>query len=276
MSNELADEYFGFVEDIFQSKEVFKKYWDEFLKLEDRAERVTFLKVCQNIALIKQFDKNEIPTHEFIDFIMLTSIIELLQTTTKYQTFDEWLETVDKSIINAKKCKSLLNDYNKIHGCSGKFRRFFIDYLDDEEKISLLGRIKISSDNTSSNGKIVAFCYLGNICDSQINESWCNIEVERTEGPIVQDKRKLKKSLTELCNFLYEMRNQFVHAGRIPIFPTANVNFVSDFYETRIYKGVIINELTIEFLYSLVAKYLSKLLDSYLGKSKRVISFPKT
>lgn len=270
----LIDEYYNFVKNIFESKEVFRKYWDEFLQLDDRKARTTFKKICQNI-FIKQFDKHKIPNHEFVDFIMITSVIELLQTTVEYQTFNEWLEIANKESTNEKNCKTLWNDYNKVHGCSGKFRRFFLNYLGKDEKIRLLRMMRIPSDD-----KIVPFCYQGFSCDYKYKKEWCNYEVDPSECPIVKDKRQMRDSINKLCNLLYSMRNQFVHAGRIPIFAIpskplldiidfTNVVSITDYVDTKEYEGLIINEVSVEFLYSLLAKNLLKMLDSYLLQKRK-------
>jgi hypothetical protein len=104
-------------------------------------------------------------------------------------------------------CKKLWNDYNKVHGCRSKFRRFFLKYLDDSEKINLLRKTKICGllfwDKwPSDKGEFLPFCYQGKVCEVKYYPMWssrarCTFQMKPDECPLVKSKRQMKDTLQE-------------------------------------------------------------------------------
>jgi len=234
MDESIIDEYHSFVNDIFKDRDVFKKYWLDFFQLKDKEAQNTLMKVCQLIHFMKQLDSCNIPYHDSIDFIMITSIIELLQTT----------------------------KYNKTSHCRDKFRRFFREYLNDNEKIRLLHSISVAKGN-----RYRPFCFRGDECVSQYNNETCKFEFG--EDCPIKNNEGMKESLDGICNFLYNIRSQFVHSGRLPIFssPEKSPILIHDVYDYYIINGTEYRvgiSLSVKFLYDTIVKNFQTMLDKYL------------
>ena len=276
-----ASDYFPFVNDIFNSEEELRGIFEKFQQFEDFRKTIP-LRLCQVIKLKKDLDKFEIPS-DGLKLILLTSIIELIRTFEPYIDFAKWYENRKKE-LGKMKCSTAWHKYNETYGSGHKFREFF-DYLERHEKIILLTSIMILI-----NDKLLPFCYEEKneeICIEKepIYLSECHYFNITNKCPLFENDIILNRGIRAFSRFLYVMRNQFVHMGRLPvfardlspysprgggllynkrIFPHFQVSVVGDVYDMD---GKTINvsiELSVDKLYRLLVKYLPSLINDYL------------
>lgn len=263
--DESVDEYYPLVSDIFKDKDNLKDIWLRFSQFEDY--RITIpLRVCQIIACMKQLDPKKIGADAF-RLILATSIIELLNTEVEYQDFATWLSQNRKKVEN-KSCLQAWNIYNRVHGCSGKFRKFF-KLLTKKEKTEVVPTVQTRHGN-----RFAPLCHQDDDSCFWRDSAFCNYHFYESQCPMLKNDRILNKALKEFGNFLYTMRSQFVHSGRIPILARplpkdiAGMSSVYDYYEMRDYKGPVLINLRSDALYALLVKYLPEMFESYLKAQK--------
>jgi hypothetical protein len=106
--------------------------------------------------------------NDFLKLVMITSIIEKLSSKKDYVTFSQWLSKMKKN-EPIDFTNLLWNEYNKIYGCSGKFRRYFQNYLSEKEQIELLTTIQVFDLIDEKSELIPLFCYDKNTCSDKVN-----------------------------------------------------------------------------------------------------------
>ncbi len=130
--------------------------------------------------------------------IMIISLIERLSSKEEYLTFSEWIaKTKSENLKLVEAC----NRYNDRFGCNHKFRNFFTskEFLTKKQKLRLLRSI--------TNGSDPLFCYSVKCGETKRN---CMFKPEN-ECLLIKNEPFLKRALNEFANFLYQLRNRFVH-----------------------------------------------------------------
>ena len=96
-----------------------------------------------------------------------------------------------------------------------------------------------------------------------------------TDCPLFQDEKLLNKTLNELANFIYQMRNKFVHnatmfhlAKSSQGFPSLMIDYIE--YDFRYvkeskFRGTILLELSSEKLEEFLNRNFKKMLESYIA-----------
>jgi hypothetical protein len=267
--SEYRDTVYNGVNEYFDSKETFLEYWERFKQLKDAKARQTLDNICQNIRLIKELEDSEFELPQQMALIVITSIIEALHTTVPFQNFGEWLSR--HPMCKTMDCRRLWGKYNEVFGCSHKFRKFFLKYLTNYEKADLIRKIMIVIDGAT----YVPFCYQGEVCkisdeyeNSDFYTPQCKFTVNSGDCTLIKNERKMKNVLRKFCNFLYSLRRQFLHEGRLSFFITKihsklPVLAIHDVVKTREHTGWITNWLSTEFLLSLLKRNLQRMLGDY-------------
>lgn len=201
---------------------------------------------------------------------MLTSIIEKLNSKEDYLTFPEWISKENKKEELKKRGLTLWDKYNKTHGCSGKFRRFFKNYLSQDENINLiksvLSKTKIRTAPTSQL-LVPHFCYEDK-CNVQFLR--CNFDRNKAECPLFNSPSKLRKAIKDFSNFLYSLRNSFVHEANIVLLSEVDDEGIPipllEYIPRK--KANLVIGLAPEQLETLLEKNFTKLLDAYFNNKR--------
>jgi len=230
----------------------------------------------------------------FVKLIMIISLIERLASNKDYVDFSTWLKANESENGNARKAWNNYNDRDG-YGCSHKFRNFFKnpDYLTKSEQISLVQSVKFYSKYKGKRVSAPLFCYqekcgrgnrdcvfhydqkpvLHALSMNGEEDEYFRYGIE--DCPLFQDGKLLNKTLNELANFIYQMRNKFVHnatlfhlAKKSQGFPSLMIDYIEyDFRHIREFKfkGTILLELSSEKLEEFLNRNFKKMLESYIA-----------
>lgn len=184
-------------------------------------------------------------------------------------------------------------------GCSSKFRDFFKNraFLSKNDQISLLKSVKYYS--TYKNKRITAplFCYEEKCGEgmrdcvfhydqhSVLNISQLNVLPDEfvrysiEDCPLYQDENLLNKNLNEFANFIYQMRNKFVHSATLFHLSEefhGSTSFMVDYFEYEFrffknkpeFKGTIVLKLSPDNLEKILNRNFKTLLENYVEVRK--------
>ena len=258
------DTNFSFFANIFCSKEEMTEYWNRFSEI---GEDLTIFTISQFYVFLKQIEERK---YDSLRLIMLTSIIEKLNSKEDHLTFPEWISKENKKEELKKRGLSLWDEYNKIHGSSGKFRRFFKNYLSKDENIdlirSVLSKAKLKVSPTSEL-LVPRFCY-----EDKCNVRFlsCNFDRNKDNCPLVSSPSKLRRAIKNFSDFLYSLRNSFVHQANIVLLSEVDYNgtpvLLLEYIPAK--KTNLVIRLAPEQLETLLEKNFKKLLDDYITNRK--------
>jgi hypothetical protein len=223
---------------------------------------------------------------DVLKIIMMTSLIERLNSERDFLTFPEWLTTKEQEndAGTNKKIKQIFNKYAKEHGCSGKFRRFFQNFITKKEKVELIKSVrffpKLKSGLNSPN-LFPLFCFEESRCNPPPLQSCPLVNYDQQDCLICSDAQELKKVLDEFAEFLYTLRSKFVHDARM--FALASPNTVThdngatlsmslwtyiDYNFRKLkrekYEGLIMLDLTTRHLEGILKCNFKKMLDNFV------------
>jgi hypothetical protein len=222
----------------------------------------------ETVADLFKPQKNRV---DFIKLIMIISLIEKLSSGRDFIEFSEWIK------LNKLKNEKVLrawNTYNKEHGCSHKFRNFFQneDYLTKREQLALLRSVSYyvrNKDNSLTD--VPLFCYDAPKCGKR--RFGCK-SVADEECTALKEEKVLKDGIKEFANFLYVMRNRFVHdANMISLSEEfrGEASFLYDYvpYKLRYlkrpsYNGFVGLKLSAQSLENILNRNFKKLLNNYI------------
>lgn len=202
-----------------------------------------------------------------VKLVMFVSLIEKLTSDRRYLSFSEWIVKNELQGSKAKVLK-LWNKYNEEFGCNRKFRNFFTSpkYFRKSEKLMLLGSIYYD------NGKhhVPMFCYNEKLCGAS---GGYHFDGCLDNCPISNNERLLRKSMNEFGNFLYELRNTFVHNAsffnfchsykNVSVIHRAYVSYRFRFVSNPTFTGEVDIFLDSEFLNKTIRRVFKGLLWDY-------------
>jgi hypothetical protein len=239
------------------------------LKSEDLVEKKGF----HERFLEYQYKKNE----DILSLIMMISLIEKLSSQKDYLSFSEWIE--QKNLENGKVLEAW-NKYNEEFGCSHKFRNFFTSqqYLSKKEKLHLLRSIQyfVESENGSKQ-TVPLFCYDKARCGKR--QHGC--QFDSYDCSAFNDEKIIKIALKEFANFLYELRNRFVHNAHMFMLSEEYAEYsgqsaLADYIDYRFryikrpnFKNQVIITLSALHLKGILDANFKKLLDSYIAANMK-------
>jgi hypothetical protein len=218
---------------------------------------------------------------DFVKLVMITSIIEKLNSKQPYITFSQWLSQRKKgSELENEHINKIWNEYNKIYGCSGKFRTYFQKYLNQKEQIELLTTLLIS-DTVNGNLEFVPFlCYDKKTCSQFVTH--CKIGHVFANCPAFNNKKLVKDGIREFAEFLYNLRNKFVHDAHIfhltelcfgePAWLFTYIPYEFKYIKRPSYSGMVVLRLTVTDLENKLLRDFKKLLSSFIGIRKQYLN----
>lgn len=147
------------------------------------------------------------------------------------------------------------------------------EYLSKTEQIALLKSIcYITRNDDNSRSLVPLFCYNKEACG--LREHGCMFDRD-TNCPAFKDEKILKRGIKEFANFLYNLRNRFVHdadmftlAGKVMGTTSDLLTYVP--YKFRYikrpsYRGYVVIRLSAEKLEEILNRNLKKLLNTYIA-----------
>lgn len=255
----------------------FQKAFDGFYSLSEFYRAIQLLTKNENAekkGILELFSEHQYKKNEdILSLIMVISLIEKLSSQKDYLSFSEWVK--ERNLKNGK-IMDVWNEYNEEFGCSHKFRNFFLSrqYLKKEEQLKLLRSVGCFVKNENRNAQLVPlFCYDRGRCGER--KHGCMFD--SYDCPAFLDEKVMKIALEEFANFLYELRNRFVHnahmfrlseeyAGLSGKSTLADYVLYKFRYLERIpFKGAVIINLSALDLKRILDANFKKLLDSYIA-----------
>jgi hypothetical protein len=209
--------------------------------------------------------------NDFLKLVMMSSIIEKLSSKKDYITFSQWLSQTKRNDIE-NNTNLLLNEYNKTYGCSGKFRSYFQNYLSEKEQIELLTTIQVFESVNGKDELVPLFCYDKNACSDKVN--LCNRGYVFVNCTALNKKKIAREGIKEFSDFLYSLRNKFVHDAHVFYFsekaseePIPFFTYIP--YEFKhikkpSYSGMVVLKLTVADLEKKLNRDFKKLLTNYI------------
>jgi len=273
--NKLVDDL-PVIQKIFSSKEEAINYCKRFQKigrfwtLYDIAQFLYFSDKMKDA-----YTKIDEPARILFDvnrLIMMTSIIEFLNSKEDFVTFNDWIKKEGKHDELRRRGIDIWHEYNRIHGAAEKFRTFFNEYLTKEEKIKLMKSVQFYQRQRKEFFPL--FCFKGAECNVQY--SYCTFDARKEKCPAYVSEKRISKGIKEFANFLYTLRSKFVHEAKLFVLPkplpqgVGGSSWLVDYFEYKFitrdyfYKGTIMLELFgIQFT-ELVQKYLKTIMNNYV------------
>lgn len=260
----------------FKFKQIFTTFeraFDEFYNISEfyRALKLIGSNNDTKSETIADFFKPKKNRVDFIKLIMIISLIEKLSSGKDFIEFSEWIKL---NKLENEKVLRAWNKYNKEHGCSHKFRNFFQneDYLTKKEQLALLRSVSYYvSNNDNSLTDVPLFCYDAPKCGKR--RFGCKFVADE-ECAALNNGKVLKDGIKEFANFLYEMRNKFVHdASMISLSEEfmGETSYLYDYIPYRLrylkrpsYKGFVGLKLSAQNLENILNRNFKKLLDNYI------------
>jgi len=208
--------------------------------------------------------------------IMMASVIELLNSREKHLPFNKWVAQQGKNQEVPIRVIKLWDDYIKIHGSAEKFRTFFVKYLTKDEKFELMKSVQFWKREQKT--FLPLFCFKGKECN--VSHGYCEFDINKEKCPSYASEKKMQRGIRECANFLYSLRNRFVHEARLINFPeplpggVGGSSWLYDYVEYRFlsgryFQGTIKMDLFSERLVKLGRKYLKQLMQDYLEAAEK-------
>lgn len=259
--------YFPTFKEIYDSEKEMLDYGLGFQQIYKSFEKAFF----ELFSLSEFYLVFRIIENDFLKLVMITSIIEKLSSKKDYVTFSQWLSQMKKNGLEDN-TSLLWNEYNKKYGCSGKFRSYFQNYLSEKEQIELLTTIQVFDLVDGKNELVPLFCYDKNACGSKVSQ--CNMGYVFANCTALNNKKLAKDGIKEFSEFLYSLRNEFVHDAHIFHFSEKLSGETVPFftyipYEFRylkrpFYSGIVTLRLTVADLERKLSRDFKKLLRNYI------------
>ena len=214
-------ENFQYFKEVYDSEQEMLEYWKKFSDVPKPNKSA----INEFYDISSFYKAMKLTKDDFIKLIMITSLVERLNSDKDHKKFPEWLDDQGKveKACNKKEIKRLWGAYNEEFGCSSKFRNFFKGkYLTKEEKVTLLKSVSFYTtldDGGKSSHLMPMFCYDKNYCyfrEPFISCPLSPLNYNKDDCPICKDVKKLEIGLDEFAEFLYSMRNNFAHDAHMP------------------------------------------------------------
>lgn len=262
--------YFRFFNEVYSSDREMLQYCLKFQQIYQPLKRA----FDEFYSLSEFYRAMKLMKTDFIKLIMITSIIEKLSSKKDFVEFGDWVSKRRKrNMIGSESIEKVWQEYNKDFGCSGKFRRFFQnpDYLSKTEQMALLKSVcYLVEDDNNSKSLVPLFCYNKNVCGPR--NYGCRYDSENC--PAYKEERILKKGIKEFADFLYNLRNRFVHDAHMFGLSREVLGTTSDFFtyvpytfrhiRRPSYNGFVVMRLTGKKLEEILNRNFEKLLDGYI------------
>lgn len=269
---DLVKRDFRFFKDVYNSEKEMLEYCLKFQKIYKPLWRAfeeffSLSEFCRAMKLMKD---------DFIKLLMITSIIEKLSSEKDYTAFSEWVSEKQKeSVLEGKSIQKIWQEYNEDFGCSSKFRRFFLssEYLSKKEQITLLKSIcYFLRNNDGSISLVPLFCYSKEVCGPK--DHGCEY-VSHTECLAFKEEKILEKGIKEFANFLYNLRNKFIHDAHLfglssevmgtTSFSAYYVPYKFRYIKRPSYQRQVVIRLSGKKLEEILNRNFNKLLDTYIA-----------
>ncbi|MCJ7559257.1 hypothetical protein MUO79_01400 [Candidatus Bathyarchaeota archaeon] len=220
---------FSSFREIYATKEEMLGYCGKFRQIYKDSEDAS----SEFLVLHKFYMAMRKMENSLVKLIMITSLIERLNSREDYTDFLNWYCKNKESKLANKDLKKLWKEYNDKFGCSGKFRRFFKnkEYLTKENQLVILRSIiTFTRKGNGQYSRIHPFCY-EKTCPQVLSSSTCPFkksilyECDYPKCSLGGDSQKLGKRIGYFADFLYEIRNHFVHDAKMFSLPTGTAKF---------------------------------------------------
>lgn len=289
--DEFVKTHFPFFKEIYDSEGEMLEYGLKFKQIFTTFERAfnEFYTISEFYRALKLIGSNynaksetiadlltlEKSKTDFVRLIMIISLIEKLSSGKDFIEFSEWTKL---NRLENEKVLTAWNTYNKEHGCSHKFRNFFQneDYLTKSEQLALLRSVSYyvrNKDKTLT--EVPLFCHDAPKCGKK--RFGCKFVADE-ECRALKEEKVLKDGIKEFANFLYEMRNRFVHnANMINLSEEfrGEASFLYDYvpYKLRYlkrpsYNGFVGLKLSAKNLENILNRNFKKMLNNYIDMRK--------
>ena len=239
-------------------KYIEKKEFEEIVDRSIKNRDLAWLKVAQMmIASEKLGFEDEIL--KGIQLIFITSIIETLSMEGEFKEFSTW---VNENGVE-KECIDLYEEWVDQYGVRRKFIEFF-DNLSEDEIKEIIPQIKQNYSKQKGKLLFAPFCFDENKC-IDTSGSTCNYNYNVVSCEMLKDKTIRKKAIKKFADHLYQIRSEFVHSSRLPLFPSpmpagaAGSSVLYDNHRDKEYEYSI----NIKNLYKLTMSKLEDLLNNY-------------
>jgi hypothetical protein len=260
-------------------QQIYKEYmkaFDEFFGISE------FFRVIQLLIKTKNEGEKDSLTYNYekredaLSLIMMISLIEKLCSKKDFVPFHEWIK---EKGLKCEKIRKIWEEYNKDFGCSHKFRNFFAEqkYLEIEEQLKLLRSVYYFVKNENNKETSVPmFCYDKAICGKSTHcRAFDKYAFDNKFCPASSDEKLRKTALKEFANFLYELRNRFVHnahmfrlseesarLGKSSVYDYISYEF--HYIKKPPYAGAVRLKLSPVDIKRILEKNFKKLLDNYI------------
>jgi len=254
---------------------IYEKYQKAFVEFFSISE---FFRAIQFLTKNKSEGKKDSSAYQYekredvLSLIMVISLIEKLCSKEDFVPFPKW--TKERG-LNCGNVRKIYNEYNENFGCSHKFRNFFAsqEYLEIEEQLNLLRSVcYFVKDKDNKISSVPMFCYDEARCGKR--EHCCTFDNENC--PAFSNEKVRKDGLKEFANFLYELRNRFVHSAHMFRLSEESArlgkSYVGDYFSYEfhyikkpLYEGGAMLNLSPLDLKRILDKNFKKLLDNYIA-----------
>lgn len=208
----LVRRYFRIFAEVYSSEKEMLQYCLKFQQIHKTLKRA----FEEFFTLSEFYRAMKLMKSDFTKVIMITSIIEKLSSKEDFIEFSEWVSKKEKEdTLRCRGIQKVWNEYKKDFGCSGKFRSFFRDYLTEREQLELLVSVSyyVRIDDNGSPSLVPLFCYDRKVCKPK--KHVCAFGFVDENCPAFKDEKILKNGIKEFADFLYNLRNRFVHAAHM-------------------------------------------------------------
>nr|MDO8133725.1 hypothetical protein [Candidatus Njordarchaeum guaymaensis] len=277
----------------FDSEAEIDEYFQRFNNVD---EIRTILHVLDYYHAFKQM--NGYPAC-FAKLIMLFSIIEKLWGR-EYKPFETWItqkrnwylvvSKLDRFSSEANRktklrlLEKLINDYHKQHGASRTVQEFFVEGLDQNEKINFITKIQfpkknvkerhppnmaIASRDSTVNSKVLDItfqysCFDPNEC--YFDKHRCYGDLYLKSCRIRRDPEILDKQLRDFIGHVIgKMRNDFVHNARTPAVVRHRKDTTESFLFSTFKDDMVISTLSDVYLNDLLDSKFKQMLEHFLN-----------
>ena len=274
---DFVKEDFRFFKDTYSSENEMLEYCLKFHQIHRTLKRA----FDEFYSISEFYQAMKLVKDDFAKLIMIISIIEELRSTRDYMDFSEWVSEKEKEgTLSGKRVHKIWQEYNKDFGCSGKVRGFFKnpDYLRKTEQITLLKSICYPIRNDDGSISLVPlFCYDKEKCG--IRDNCCQHDRD-TNCTAFNEEKVLNDGIREFADFLYHLRNKFVHDAHMfrlskEEFETTSflLDYVSEYKFRHIekppsYREQVVFKLSVEKLERMLNRNFKKLLNNYIEMRK--------
>lgn len=215
-TKETIQKSFRLFKGIYDSDQEMYEYFLKFQRIYETPENAFY----EIFTLSEYYRAMKIVKTDVLKIIMITSLIERLNSEKDFITFPEWLRKNDKetNIVTKKTIRQIYSEYEKEYGCSGKFRSFFQNFLTKKEKIKLIQSVRFFprlKSGLNSPNLFPLFCFEESRCRPPPVQSCPLVSYDKQDCLICNDAKELKKVLDEFAEFLYTLRSKFVHDARM-------------------------------------------------------------